>query len=176
MSEYEQDRRLGIAQEHENHMQTDEFYRRVGIEKLEHSLTFWAHYLVNLDEIGKDSQSGLLVQRLKENKELIIVYGSARTIHDLGSYQQFIANDKSDYNQSEIIIFFAQLIADLKYDFTGIRVNPIDLLRTQVNDLSSPENEELFASAYRSVMDMLNVPKKERAVRRRRWFRKNADR
>ncbi|WEV47442.1 hypothetical protein OZX62_04025 [Bifidobacterium sp. ESL0690] len=60
MSEYSQDKRQNLSNSHEEHMQVDEFYREVGVKKLEEAVTFWTHCLVNMKEINQDSKNGNL--------------------------------------------------------------------------------------------------------------------
>jgi hypothetical protein len=173
MSEYSEGKRQGVDHEHEEHMQVDEFYRQAGVKKMEEAVSFWTHYLVNLNEIDRDTKNGSLAKKILKNKELILVYGSARTIHDFAAYQQYnyrsnIAEGENSADPFIVMIYYAQLIVDLKFDFTGIRTNPIDLLRVQITDIENTDKKEAIVSAYRNVMDQLGVPKKERVNQKRR--------
>lgn len=166
MSEYSDNRRQGVNHEHEEHMQVDEFYRQAGVKKMEEAVSFWAHYLVHMDEISRDTKNGSLGKKIMKNKELILVYGSARTIHDLAAYMQysFHSNFEEEKDNAEVyisLIFFAQLIVDLKFDFTGIRTNVIDLLMVEITDIRNSDKSEAFALAYRKAMELLGIPKKE---------------
>lgn len=167
ISEYAQGKRQDLANIHDEHMQVDEFYREAGIQKLEEAVTFFTHYLVNTDDISTDSKNGDLQTEIRKKLELIIVYGSARTIHDFGVYQQnnfnYSESKPDSQNKYEVMVFFAQIIVDLKYDFTGIRTNAIDLLKILINDIYKDDNQELLVSAYRIVMAKLGVPKSEKS-------------
>ncbi|MCI1889696.1 MAG: hypothetical protein LKI98_04575 [Bifidobacterium crudilactis] len=171
VSEYSMGKRQGVDHKHDEHMQVDEFYRKVGIGKLEEAVSFWAHYLVSFGDISKDIEDGSMGEKLQANKELIFVYGSARTIHDYAAYQQFNyrrANEtkKSSQEPYQLLFFFAQIVVDLKYDFTGILTNPVDLLLAQITDMGDVANKDDFVAAYRSVMKLLGIPKKERLTSR----------
>jgi hypothetical protein len=89
ISEYSLNRRQGKQQDHERFMQTDDFYRRIGIDKLEKMLGFWAGYLADLETIQKDIETKKIEAKLKEQRKLLFVYGSRETIHDYAAFQKY---------------------------------------------------------------------------------------
>lgn len=69
------------------------------------------------------------------------MYSSESTIKALATYQQYIfkndnRNSNSKKDQMEMLIKTTRVATKLKYDFTGEKVNTIDLLKIKLNDLN----------------------------------------
>ena len=92
-----------------------------------------------IDKIDKENKD---IQYLLQNiQRETFMYGSESTIKALATYQQYIFkndnhNPDSKKDQMEMLIKATRVATKLKYDFTGEKVNAIDLLKIKLNDLN----------------------------------------
>lgn len=53
------------------------------------------------------------------------------------------------------MFYVASLISSLKKDFTGYRIEPLEILRLKINDIDSNKNKPLFDQAGKEVQKEL---------------------
>lgn len=135
-----------------------ESFKKEGIKTQKKILDFWCSILLmSLEEALNNyaQNSKIKINKIdkidKENKDIqyllqniqreTFMYGSESTIKALATYQQYIfkndnRNSNSKKDQMEMLIKTTRVATKLKYDFTGEKVNTIDLLKIKLNDLN----------------------------------------
>ena len=137
-----------------------ESFKKEGIKTQKKILDFWCSILLMsleeaLNNYAKNSKIDINISKIdtmnRENKDIqyllqniqreTFMYGSESTIKALATYQQYIfkndnRNSNSKKDQMEMLIKTTRVATKLKYDFTGEKVNTIDLLKIKLNDLN----------------------------------------
>lgn len=148
--------KLKDVREHEfnKELQVDEYYRKDG--NLQQIMMKWTHYAIDnnaMDNINTKSGQKELQELVKKT----VGYGSSRTVKLLtemfqGVYQN--SNDGETYNSLEsgytTMILLSMIVSSLKEDFTGQKIDPLDVLKIKINDY--PDNEEFFEE----ILDRIN--------------------
>ncbi len=126
---------------------TNEYFKKEGIKVQKRLLEFWTNQLFydvsKCCEIYKEEAN---ISKKVSNTEVIniiikeaSIYSSKETIKALGSYQQFnynIHHKKKDnkYYMVKTIITPLRITKRMKYDFTGEKLNILDILKVKLND------------------------------------------
>lgn len=135
-----------------------ESFKKEGIKTQKKILDFWCSILllgfeealnnyaknskIEINKIDKIDKKNKDIQYLLQNiQRETFMYGSESTIKALATYQQYIFkndnhNQDSKKGQMEMLIKATRVATKLKYDFTGEKVNAIDLLKIKLNDLN----------------------------------------
>ena len=135
-----------------------ESFKKEGIKTQKKILDFWCSILllgfeealnnyaknskIEINKIDKIDKENKDIQYLLQNiQRETFMYGSKSTIKALATYQQYIFkndNHNQDFqkDQMEMLIKATRVATKLKYDFTGEKVNAIDLLKIKLNDLN----------------------------------------
>lgn len=137
-----------------------ESFKKEGIKTQKKILDFWCSILLMsleeaLNNYAKNSKIDINISKIdtmnRENKDIqyllqniyreTFMYSSESTIKALATYQQYIfkndnRNSNSKKDQMEMLIKTTRVATKLKYDFTGEKVNTIDLLKIKLNDLN----------------------------------------
>lgn len=137
---------------------TTQYFKEKGVETQEKILQFWCGLFVNNFDI---QTSYNLLQENKKNYlfddvEIIknitkdsYIYSSSQTIRAIRMYTQYVYyhKDKSKNPISNLIylvknklkntqlLLIARIIVKMKYDFTGERVDVLDIIKIKVDDL-----------------------------------------
>lgn len=153
--------KLKDVREHEfnKELQVDEYYRKDG--NLQQIMMKWTHYAIDnnaMDNINtKNGQ-----KELQELVKKTVGYGSSRTVKLLtemfqGVYQN--SNDGETHNSLEsgyrTMILMSMIVSSLKEDFTGQKIDPLDVLKIKINDY--PDNEEVFEEILERINEKLGV-------------------
>lgn len=82
------------------------------------------------------------ISDFKELMSLIFAYGSKEAIMLMTNMQQLnyrIADHSADADNMELILYYILLLCQIKYNLTGIKINPEYWLRMRLSDYSSME-------------------------------------
>ncbi|WEA14120.1 hypothetical protein [Lactococcus garvieae] len=142
-------------------LQIDEFYRKDG--NLQQIMMEWTKYAIDNDAMETlDSKNGQ--RKLKKLVQETLGYGSGRTVKLLTEMLQesYQSNGKVDdeddsINKSSatIMVILAMIVSSLKEDFTGEKVDPLDVLKIKLTDYY--DNKILFEEILGSVNRKLGV-------------------
>lgn len=120
----------------------------------------YAAKIIRLNDIKNKSESEKLIRNLIIN---VMAYGSKESIAILADFQQF------NYMPSELkkgediyktIAYPALLISQIKYETTGEIINPIDIIKININDIGKENIKENVIININKIVDDLNLNKK----------------
>lgn len=72
------------------------------------------------------------------------------------SENQIVSEDVIDLEAAKMIYFVAKLITSLKEDFTGYKIEPINLIEIRLKYISLPQNTETWNLAKKYVDSKIN--------------------
>lgn len=112
-------------------LQVEAYFRQVGNEETKKLLDDWISLIVKINDDHNAKKITELTQRT-------ILLGSSRTVKIMANMMQFNYKN-SQNNQNEdfsfaFMIYIAMIISSLKQDFTGYKIDPLDIIRMKVND------------------------------------------
>lgn len=138
---------------------TTQFFKEKGIDTQEKILRFWCILFMNDFRINESYIKAFKDLEKKNDSQILLIvyensyiYCSSKTIKALKEYQQcvyknaaknnkIINNSKNEKSIKFKIIFAQQfvlisrIIAKMKYDFTGEKVDELDLIKIKIRDL-----------------------------------------
>lgn len=82
------------------------------------------------------------ISDFKELMSMIFAYGSKEAIMLMTNMQQLnyrIADHSADADNMELILYYILLLCQIKYNLTGIKINPEYWFRMRLSDYSSME-------------------------------------
>lgn len=147
-------------------LQIDEFYRKDG--NLQQIMMKWTELAIDTNAMESlDSKNGQ--KKLRKLVQETLGYGSGRTVKLLTEMLQesYRSNDtESENTESEnnesinrssatIMLLLAMVVSSLKEDFTGQKVDPLDVLKIKLTDYYNYEG--LFKELFESVTNKLGV-------------------
>lgn len=147
-------------------LQIDEFYRKDG--NLQQIMMNWTELAIDTNAMESlDSKNGQ--KKLRKLVQETLGYGSGRTVKLLTEMLQesYRSNDtESENTESEnnesinrssatIMLLLAMVVSSLKEDFTGQKVDPLDVLKIKLTDYYN--HEGLFKELFESVNNKLGV-------------------
>lgn len=141
-----------INQEYINskELQIDNFYKQVNDKVIFSLYRDWLSILTDTDKNKKIDK-----EKMKKMYENLIMYCSSKTIYYAGILQQYIFHKYSTENEKDyvMILLYAHLIAEIKNDFTGHKIDPVDILKIRISDLD--ENNEMYLKSKKEVAKLL---------------------
>ncbi|MCT0467433.1 hypothetical protein EFL44_10190 [Lactococcus cremoris] len=152
-------------------LQIDEFYRKDG--NLQQIMMNWTELAIDTNAMESlDSKNGQ--KKLRKLVQETLGYGSGRTVklltemlqesyrsNDTESENTESGNNESENNESinrssaTIMLLLAMVVSSLKEDFTGQKVDPLDVLKIKLTDYYN--HEGLFKELFESVNNKLGV-------------------
>lgn len=84
------------------------------------------------------------INDFKELMSLIFAYGSKEAIMLITNMQQLnyrLADNNADADKAEVIPYYILLLCQIKYDLTGIKINPEYWFRMRLSDYSTMEKD-----------------------------------
>lgn len=145
---------------------TTQYFKEKGVEKQEQLLNYWCELFSNEYDIVKAYNKAFNDNEKDTSKiinyinRLCFVYCSSSTIKAVGNYCHYAyrktSKDKknSDKGKKRKNSFYKPvslillIIVKMKYDFTGEKIDAIDLLRSRVLDLNL-KKQFIFKIVYR---------------------------
>jgi hypothetical protein len=144
-------------------LQVDEFYRKDG--NLQGIMLEWTNYAISnnaMDDLSK--ARGL--KKLQDLVQKTVGYGSSRTVKLLTEmFQEVYQNndskdqkDSSEDNKSDdasesdytTMVVLAMVVSSLKEDFTGIKIEPLDVLKIRITDYTK------YEETFKKIIDKTN--------------------
>ena len=141
---------------------TSDYFKREGINVQERILKFWSSLLLyDFDKCTEIYKKNNKLEKKIDDVEIIkqinhyaILYSSKATIRAIATYQHYLYQNnkngkkiKKDKNSTletmKLIIISSRVIKKMKYDFTGEKVDIIDLLKIRIKDL---DNKKILLS------------------------------
>ena len=89
----------------------------------------------------------------------IFAYGTKEAIMIISSMQELIYQNTKDSNTeslNKVFAYFVLLICQIKYDLTGIEINPEHWYKMRITDYS--ETKEIFGNANNEIIKNLELP------------------
>lgn len=137
-------------------LQREAYFREVSGQKLADILNSWTSMLTN-DSTFKNIKTNKFEKMIKE----CLMYGSEDTVNILSTFMQYIyTNSKDDNFASNSMLLLCNLICSLKHDFTGYNMEPLDLIKTKVNDFDENDNATIFTKAEKFAKQLIDKNKK----------------
>lgn len=137
------------------------YFKKESIEVQKRLLDFWTNILMfdfntalnSYADNAKLSKDISVEDLIKFMYKECVLYSSEATLKAIGTYQQYIyKNNKIDKNSIsnndtiiKNLILPLMVTKRMKYDFTGEKISPIDLLRIKINDL---DNKKIILARY----------------------------
>ncbi|AYJ38183.1 hypothetical protein [Lactiplantibacillus paraplantarum] len=121
-------------------LQVEQYFRQLGGSELKEVMEEWTKYITFIDETMETLNSDDGIARFKSLTHKTLLYGSDKTVAILGLLNQYNFKGQRD-GGAKLMLYIANLIASLKYDFTGYQIDPLDLLRTEITDFDSNERD-----------------------------------
>lgn len=154
--------------ENEKDIQREAFFRQLKGDDLADSFSQWVSAIIELDSFsnklnGKDGE-----KLLNDMQKKALMYGSKQTVIVLSVMFQHMyqsnaienrivpnvgGSTKKEESGSMLMVFISYLIANLKFDFTGYEIDPLDVIKLKIKDYHITEKE--FLKAKKSVEEKL---------------------
>ena len=136
-------------------LQIDEFYRKDG--NLQNIMLEWTHYaIVNdaMDSLNTDKG----IKKLQVLVQKTVGYGSSRTVKLLAEMFQEVYQDNADNKSTKsgesgfsTMVIMAMIVSSLKEDFTGQKIEPLDILKIKINDYVD------YEGSFKRILDEINT-------------------
>ncbi|WP_436647674.1 hypothetical protein [Lactiplantibacillus plantarum] len=118
-------------------LQVEAYFRQISGQELQKVLSNWSNLYYNMektmDEMNEDGSDFTYQDLLQQTLQL----GSERTADILTDFQQYIYKHENDLGEKETatgMVYIACIVSSLKYDFSGYKVNPRDVIKLQIKD------------------------------------------
>ncbi len=137
-------------------LQIDQFYRKDGT--LQTIMMQWAKYAMDMDFIEKSFSSPRGKKDMNELLQKTVGYGSPRTIALVSiMFQDLYKNesvniektDASTESGLETLVILAMIFSSLKNDFTGQKIDELEIIKIKINDYE--QYEPLFKARIEEV-------------------------
>lgn len=151
-----------LTSKNNNKSITSDYFKREGINVQERILKFWSSLLLyDFNKCIEMYKKNIKLEGKIDDVEIIklishdaILYSSKSTIKAIATYQHYLyKNNKNGKKTKEeknstletmkLLIISSRVIKKMKYDFTGEKVDIIDLLKIRINDL---DNKKILLS------------------------------
>lgn len=139
----------------ERNLQIESYFREVSGEDLNVTLESWTSLIDTLNnEKANQKEINKYMKKLTSNT---FMYGSAKTVKILALMQQnMYQHDKSGKGTNYyIMVYISLMIASLKEDFTGEKIDPLDFLRLRLTDFQGKEMNKRLITIKKEVLKEL---------------------
>lgn len=144
----------------ERELQIESYFREVSGRDLNEVLSDWATLIDDLND--QERSQSEINEHVKKLTTKTFVYGSPRTTKILGMMQQHSysqnkrgKNAEKDPNNTKLIVYTSFMIASLKEDFTGYRIDPTAFLKIRLTDFSTPVINEKITNFEKEILEEL---------------------
>lgn len=152
----------------EKDLQKEAYFRQIKGTDIDAVLVYWTALMVNMDEKMNNLNTSQGQKEFTDMQQKVIMYGSTDTVKILSLMMQHTYKGSSIEKQVKVkfgkqdetkdalhnyklMLYISYLISSLKKDFTGYRIEPIEILRIKINDIDSHKNKSIFEQAGREV-------------------------
>ncbi|MDG4983491.1 hypothetical protein OGZ51_04940 [Lactococcus lactis] len=134
----------------EKEIQREIFFRQLKGSELADTLDQWSKIIMEVEELSENLKDP---KKISDLQKKVLLYGSDRSVKILSETM------RNFYNPSENsfipMYYICSLICSLKFDFTGYKIFPVDIIKIKIKDYDSPENTEKFMEAQEIVEERL---------------------
>ena len=126
---------------HKHHLQQEAYYRQISGQKMERLFQRWTELFVDMDKMSKFNTKDAF-----QITQDVFMYGSTQTIKTYSIYMNNLYSGKAEKTLGENFMhyqlyIYAKILSDLKYDFTGYKVDPLDFIKAKINDYDDKFDE-----------------------------------
>lgn len=142
--------------ENQSNLQREAYFREISGKDLETTFSDWMSMLTDLDRTTKLFSTEEGQKTYNDMVHKCLMYGSKDTVDILAcmSQHQYTAyKSNNNFSNYVTLMYVSSLIVSLKYDFTGIKINPFQIIETKMRDLNEEGNREVILKAYSQVKD-----------------------
>lgn len=135
-------------------LQIDNYFRQTSSENMNSILDAWASLITDPKNSRIRADGDELTRVVRET----VNYASDKTIKLLGVYFQHIfeKDKKEDYSfDNNQFVLVAMIISCLKYDFTGVSVEPLDIIKVSYRGYS--ENQQDLQEVYKQLKNQYKI-------------------
>lgn len=132
-------------------IQRESFFRQLRGDDLAETFGEWVSAFTDMDEFVEKAPA-----ILKDMQKKVIMYGSPKTVSILAMLSQhtYIGSGEdvgkgTRFDNYKLMLYIANLIASLKFDFTGYKIDPMDIVRVRITDYK--ENETQFKENQQKI-------------------------
>jgi len=117
-------------------LQVESYFRQVSSQELQHVLTYWANLYTDIGKTMKELNDSNTDFSYEDLQQQTILLGSDKTVEYLSAFQQHVYShpDPSDSDSAKATVYIAYMVASLKYDFSGYKIDPLDMIRIRIKD------------------------------------------
>lgn len=138
---------------HEHLLQQEAYYKQISGEKIEKLFVEWTEMFVDTEKMN-----GFTDKQAMELSKNVFLYGSTNTIEVFSKYINNLYTQKTEqhlnnYKTQFDLYMFADILSNLKYDFTGYKVDPLMFLKAKITDYDETFTED----AVREVKEFINT-------------------
>lgn len=142
------ERELGNSQQ----LQVEAYFRQISGQELQKVLSNWSNLYYNMektmDAMNEEGSDFTYQDLLQQTLQL----GADRTADILTDFQQYIYKHENDLGDKETATgtaYIACIVSSLKYDFSGYKVNPRDVIKLQIKDYD--EHADMYESPMKKI-------------------------
>src|SRR5699024_10916640 len=141
-------------------LQVESYYREISGSEIEKTFYNWTTLLTKMDESVQNIETPEGLEKLRDMQTKILMYGSTKTvkIHTLMMQHNYrltenknLSPKEQSYISKKTLVYFSAVIASLKEDFTGYKIDIDDILKITITDYNAPKNKELFDRAVNEI-------------------------
>ncbi|AQS54409.1 hypothetical protein BW727_200006 (plasmid) [Jeotgalibaca dankookensis] len=174
---YNQDQKLKeVEKNNTKEIQREAFYRTQNEGELKKIVTEYALIITDPQKFGKAKLPRKKIPTDEENKQhvidimnLLIIYGSEEAILIAGilmqlTYGMDLENAETLTEREKWAQYWlaAELVTQLKSDYTGITIEPMDIIKLKISDLNDPEQADKFKIGKEYAEELIKKEQKKR--------------
>lgn len=129
---------------HQHILQQEAYYKEISGDKVEELFVQWTELFIYTEKMN-----GFTTAEALEVSKKIFLYGSSDTIELFSKYMNELFTNKSQekinhFKNQYSLYMYADILAHLKYDFTGYMVDPTVFLKAKITDYDVKFTEEII--------------------------------
>lgn len=132
-------------------LQIESYFRQVSGQELQEVMNHWGDMYTDIksamDSMGKDDSTFTYTDLQQQT----ILLGSDKTVRYLAAFQQhiYLHEQPNDEEAAKATVYIAYIVSSLKYDFSGYKIDPLDMMKIRILDYN--EMHKLYESAARKI-------------------------
>lgn len=141
--------------ENQKNLQVESYFREISGEDLNGTLRGWTSLIDTLgDKKIKEKEIEILMKKLTSDT---FMYGSAKTTKILALMQQNVYDHEKNGQGTNYhtMVYVSLMVASLKEDFTGEKVDSLDFLRLRLNDFNDEEMNKKLVKIEKEILKEL---------------------
>lgn len=171
---YNQDQKLKETEKNNTkEIQREAYYRSQNGDELkklleEYTLVITNPPLFGIDKSKKKPTSLDNQAHIANIMNLLVMYGSKETISIAGILMQHAYRTNSEDTEHEDkntwILYWlaAKLVSQLKSDYTGIAIEPIDIIKLKIKDLYTPDSIHKFKIGKEEAEKLIEIERQKK--------------